>query len=65
LTATVRRLLALDDYLAPILVGQSPGATLAYAIAAQAPKGTFAKRPSRTSCSPRRGAVQRLDRLPG
>ncbi|TXF99572.1 hypothetical protein FVD38_12180 [Massilia arenae] len=37
LAHAVQRHLALDDYLAPVLVGYSSGATLAYAAAAQAP----------------------------
>jgi len=41
LAHAVQRHLALDDYLTPVLVGYSSGATLAYATAAQAPKGTF------------------------
>ena len=38
----VQRQLKLDDYLLPVLVGYSSGATLAYATAVQSPKGTFA-----------------------
>ncbi|RNF27906.1 hypothetical protein NM04_26050, partial [Massilia aurea] len=41
LAHAVQRHLALDDYLTPVLVGYSSGATLAYATATQAPKGTF------------------------
>lgn len=41
LAHALQRHLALDDYLTPVLVGYSSGATLAYATAVQAPKGTF------------------------
>jgi type IV secretory pathway VirJ component len=37
----VEQRLKLADYLPPVLVGYSSGATLAYATAVQAPKGTF------------------------
>ena len=38
----VERRLRLEDYLLPVLVGYSSGATLAYATVVEAPKGTFA-----------------------
>lgn len=38
----VQRRLKLQDYLPPVLVGYSSGATLVYATAVQSPKGTFA-----------------------
>jgi len=37
----VQRHLKLEDYLSPVLIGYSSGATLAYATAVQSPKGTF------------------------
>lgn len=38
----VERRLKLEDYLLPVLVGYSSGATLVYATVVEAPKGTFA-----------------------
>jgi type IV secretory pathway VirJ component len=38
----VERRLKLEDYLPPVLVGYSSGATLVYATVVEAPKGTFA-----------------------
>jgi type IV secretory pathway VirJ component len=42
LSHDVQKDLALPDYLAPILVGYSSGATVVYAVLSQAPAGTFA-----------------------
>lgn len=42
LAHAVQRRLELRDYLPPVLIGYSSGATLVYATAVQAPKGTFA-----------------------
>lgn len=42
LAHAVERQLRLPDYLPPVLVGYSSGATLVYATAVQSPKGTFA-----------------------
>jgi type IV secretory pathway VirJ component len=42
LSHTVQQRLGLDQYLLPVLAGYSSGATLAYAVAVQSPKGTYA-----------------------
>jgi len=42
LSHAVQQRLGLDDYWLPVLVGYSSGATLAYAVAVQSPKGTYA-----------------------
>ncbi len=42
LAHAVQRRLELQDYLPPVLIGYSSGATLAYATAVQSPKATFA-----------------------
>jgi type IV secretory pathway VirJ component len=42
LSHEVQRRLKLDEYLVPVLVGYSSGATLVYATVVQSPKGTFA-----------------------
>ena len=42
LSQSIQRQLGLGAYIEPILVGHSTGASLVYAILAQAPKGTFA-----------------------
>lgn len=42
LSHEVQRRLGLREYLVPALVGYSSGATLAYAVAQQSPKGTYA-----------------------
>lgn len=42
LSHEVQQRLGLPEYLLPVLVGYSSGATLVYAVAIQAPKGTFA-----------------------
>ena len=41
LSKTVQRKLGFESYVPPVLVGYSSGATLAYAVLAQAPPGTF------------------------
>jgi len=41
LSHDVQQRLRLDDYLPPVLIGYSSGATLAYAVLVQSPKGTF------------------------
>jgi len=42
LSHAVQQRLGLDQYLLPVLAGYSSGATLAYAVAVQSPKGTYA-----------------------
>jgi type IV secretory pathway VirJ component len=41
LSHAVQQRLGLDEYWLPVLVGYSSGATLAYAVAVQSPKGTY------------------------
>jgi len=41
LSHAVQRRLGLDEYWLPVLAGYSSGATLAYAVAVQSPKGTY------------------------
>lgn len=60
----VQHQLKLDDYLLPVLVGYSSGATLAYATAVQSPKGTFAGALSLGFC-PDMAVTQKLCRGSG